>query len=183
MKFMTRLSLPMIITLFFVNLISAETKNTPPQESFHVAQSDAENALDGILHLYNNDNNMHRYVLGTPEYDAKKDTGYSRLFTKSFLQTFAKKQSEAVKNECDSKYDDKCRHLFSPFVCSQNFSSPGYTVQTMKNDGRKALIFYEWLGNTPKIAKTLYRLVKVRGEWKLDGIDCGDGTKFNMDQD
>ncbi len=168
---------------FNMGLVPTKTKSKSSiEDPFHFARSDAEKALDGMIRRAHKDHNIFEYVLGTPEYDAKKDTGYSRLFTKTFLQTVVKKQSDAVKKECAGKTDEgiKCSQPISPFACSQDFSIPGHRLRTIKNDGRKALIFYEWVGNRPVIGKTLYRLVKVRGIWKLDDMDCGDGDKFNM---
>ena len=184
MKFMTSLSLLVIAVTLSVGLASAGTKRkSPPQESFHVAQSDAEKALDDILRRYNTDHNMFAYVVGRPWYDAKKDTGYSLLFTKNLLQAVAKAESDAVKDSCGGKYikGELCGLDFNPITCAQDYSEDGYLYRTIEDDGHKAIMFYLWAGHKPSDARTFYRLIKNGDHWKLDGVDCGNGDKFNMD--
>jgi hypothetical protein len=178
------LFLSLIAVALGADLASAETQSKPPttQESFHIARSPAEKALDGIIHRAEHDGNMFHYVLRTPYYDAKKDTGYSRLFTKEFLRAAAKEEADLVKKSCGGKYeDDICGHDSDPILCAQDFSESGYLYRTITNDGHKAVIYYLWVGDNPDNFKTFYRLVKIGNKWKLDGVHCGDGLKFNMD--
>jgi hypothetical protein len=178
------LFLSLIAAVLGAGLASAETQSKPPttQESFHIARSPAEKALDGIIRRADKDDNVIEYVLGTPYYDAKKDDGYSRLFTKKFLRAAAKKEADLVKKSCDGKYTDEiCGLDSSPILCAQDFSEKGYLYRTIEGDGHKAVIYYLWVGDNPDNLKTFYRLIKVGNKWKLDGVHCGNGLKFNMD--
>ncbi len=182
MKFMTYLSLSMFIATFVVSLSLAETKSKPPtRESFHVAQSEAEKALLDIIRRAVTDDNVIEYVLGTPGYDPKKDSGYSLLFTKKLLRVMAKKESDLVKKECNGKYTNEiCGIDYNPITCSQDFIDEGYLFQTKEDTGHKAVIHFLW---TPFIddGSTFYILIKDGGRWKLDGIGCKVGAKFNTD--
>ncbi len=176
------LFLTTIATIFALSLASAETNSKPAaRESFHIAQSDAEKILLDIIRRANTDNNIIKYILGRPRYDAKKDTGYSYLFTKTLLQVMAKKESDLVKRSCGGKYTGKiCGIDYNPITCSQDFIDEGYLFQTKEDNGHKAVIHFLW---TPFIddGSTFYILIKDGAHWKLDGINCGNGAKFNMD--
>jgi hypothetical protein len=100
---------------------------------------------------------MFEYILGRPWYDAKKVSGYSRLFTKGFLRVMAKKQSDAVKEECGGKYDDGiCGFDYNPITCAQDYSDSGYLYRTVEDDGRKAKIMYIWTGSAIRLGN-LYK--------------------------
>ena len=189
------LFLTIIVALFNTGLSSAETKGkSSTLEPFHFARSDAEKALAEILRLYTNDSNMFYYVTGRPYYDAKKDTGYARLFTKNLLQSVGKADSDLIKLEPDGKCVEGylCGLDYDPIFCAQDSSDNGYIYWTTEDDGHKAIIYYlwSWGDKTDEFfpgsdktyeSKKFYRLIKDDDHWKLDGIDCGDGTKFNMD--
>ena len=84
-------------------------KDHDPKEPFHTARSPAEKSLDEIISRTIKDNNIFEYVLGRPWYDAKKDSGYSRLFTKKLVGAITKQESDLVKETCGGKYgDDIC---------------------------------------------------------------------------
>ena len=179
------ISLSLLVIVAATGLASAETGGRSlSKEPFHVAQSDAEKALDEVLRGNNQNRNMHYYLLGTPWYDAKKDTGYSRMFTKNFLQALAKAESDLIKLEPGGKCveGDLCGFDYDPIDCSQEGSDDGYLYRTIEDDGHKAIILCLWVGYDPDKAETFYKLIKVDDHWKLDGIDCRRiGTKFNMD--
>ncbi|MBI4383274.1 MAG: sel1 repeat family protein [Nitrospinae bacterium] len=147
-----------------------------------MARTPAEKALDHILRRVEKDGNITQYVLGTPYYDAEKDTGYARLFTKTFLRAAAKKEADAVKRSCDGKYTGEiCGLDFNPITCAQDYSESGYLHRTMEDDGSKAIISSLGVDFEPSEVKTSYRLIKVGENWKLDGVHCGGGGEFNMD--
>ncbi|MBI5427493.1 MAG: sel1 repeat family protein [Nitrospinae bacterium] len=173
----------MLITALGVGSASAEAKSKPSApEPFHVARTPAEKALDDILRRADQDKNIFHYVLGTPFYDAEKDSGYARLFTKNFLRAAAKKESDAVKRSCDGKYTGEiCGLDSSPINCAQDISESGYLHRTMEDDGRRAIISSMGVDFAPEEVKTSYRLIKDGNRWRLDGVACGGGGEFNME--
>ncbi len=184
MKLMSCFYVLFIATTLGISLSSAETNDkSPDREPFHIAKTDAEKALDDILRRADKDGNMLEYVLGTSGYNAKIDPGYSRLFSINLLRAVAKAESDVVKRYCDGKYrdDDFCGLDYNPISCIQDSSEEGYRYKTTEDDSHKAIIFYQWVGYDPNKARVFYRLIKDGGLWKLDGIDCGNGAKFNMD--
>ncbi len=194
MKLKTYLSLLVIATTLGISLASAETKaKSSSQGPFHIAKSDAEKVLDEILRRADKDRNIFDYVLGHPWYDHEKGTGYSHLFTKNLLRTLAKEEAEFVKYSCDGKYleGELCGFDYSPITCAQDFSEQGYIYWTKKDNGHKAIIYYLWSladkteeffpgSDITDKNKNFYKLIKDDGHWKLDGVDCGNGAKFNM---
>lgn len=183
MKFLISLSLALIVATLAVGFASAETESKlPDQEPFHIANSDAEKALLDIIRRAIKDDNIIKYVLGTFRLEETKDNIYSRLFTKNFLRAAAKKESDLVKRSCDGEYriDEICGIDYNPISCAQDFIDEGYLFRTKEDNGHKATINFLW---TPFIDKgrRFYRLIKDGDHWKLDGVDCGNGAKFNMD--
>jgi hypothetical protein len=157
-------------------------KDHNPSELFHIARTPAEKALDEIIRRAIKDDNIFEYVLGRPWYDAKKDTGYSRLFTKQFVRAVTKIESDAVKESCGGQYgDDICGIDYNPIFCGQDYSESGYLYRTVDDDGRKAKILSLGVDFPSEEIQTSYRLIKDGGDWKLDGVICGVGGGFNRD--
>jgi TPR repeat protein len=163
-------------------ILRSTDKDHDPKEPFHTARSPAEKSLDEIISRTIKDNNIFEYVLGRPWYDAKKDSGYSRLFTKKLVGAITKQESDLVKETCGGKYgDDICGIDYNPITCAQDYSDSGYLYRTVEDDGYKAIILSPGVVYASNEAKTTYRLIKVGDDWKLDGVVCGGGGEFNMD--
>jgi hypothetical protein len=151
-------------------------------EPFHAAHSAPEKALNEIFHRSDNDDNLSEFVLKRPWYDAKKDKGYATLFTQSLLAAWASAEAQLVQQDCQGKYLDGeiCGIDYSPITCGNATSDKGYVFRTKQADDRSAILFSRWAGHEASGEDSQYRMVKEAGSWRLDGVDCGDGAKFNM---
>jgi hypothetical protein len=176
------------LILFVVLLLALPTAwaaeipaGEPP---FHPPQTAAEKALDGIFRLDTTDENLLPFAIGEPWYDPAKDTGYARHFTNPLLKAWRKAQAKLAQADCGGKYEDGqlCGFEFDPIICGQDYPDV-FLYRTTKSSKQETIITYTWSQSVEEgieIDGPLYRLTKDKGDWKLDGIDCGTGGKFNM---
>jgi hypothetical protein len=152
------------------------------EQPFHAARSAPEKALDEILRRSDHDDNLFEFVLKRPWFDPKKDKGYALLFTKQLLAAWAAAQAEQVRRDCQGKYVDGevCGIDYNPIACGNATSEKGYVFRTKQANDREATISSRWAGQASRADGPLYRLVKEGGNWRLDGVDCGNSAKFNM---
>jgi hypothetical protein len=152
------------------------------QEPFDAARSAPEKALNEIFHHSDNDDNLSEFVLKRPWYDAKKDKGYATLFTPNLLAAWASAEAQLVQHDCQGKYLDGeiCGIDYSPITCGNATSDKGYRFRTKEADDRKAILSSRWAGEQARADGPQYRMAKEGGSWRLDGVDCGNGAKFNM---
>jgi hypothetical protein len=171
-----------VFTLLAMAATAAIVAETSSHESFHAAQSAPEKTLDEIIRRSNNDQNMLDYALKRPWYDAKKNTGYSRLFTKGFLAALAGVESALVKQDCKGHYveGEICGIDYNPITCGQDSNGNQHLYQTDGESNEAVTISYLWAANDSRADSPLFRLVKDREAWKLDGVACRNGAKFNM---
>jgi hypothetical protein len=112
-----RLSVLLPLAAACAALVSAATAaEAGSSDAFHAARSVPEKVLDEIIRRSDKDDNLFYYILQRPGYDATKDSGYSRLFTRRLLQTWANAEAELVKQDCGGKYVDGeiCGFDYSP---------------------------------------------------------------------
>jgi hypothetical protein len=161
---------------------SASATEAGPRQPFHAARSVPEKALDAIIRRSDKDDNMFNYVLKRPGYDATKDAGYSRLFTPNLLLAWAHAEAELVKQDCGGKYleGEICGFDYSPITCAQDSSDSGRVYRTIEATDDAVRIAYRWGGRGAPAEGPRYRLIKDGRDWKLDGVDCGDGVTFNL---
>ena len=177
-----KISRPLLLVAAALVSIAFVAAQSAAEEPFHAARSAQEKALNEILLLSDRDDNLFDFVLKRPWYDAKKDKGYARLFSKGLLAAWAGAEARAVERDCQGKYIDGeiCGLDYSPITCGNATSDKGYRFRTMKADEREATVFSRWTGQEAKADGPQYQLVKEGGGWRLDGVDCGNGAKFNM---
>jgi hypothetical protein len=154
-----------------------------PARAFHAARSAPEKTLDNILRRAIRDPNIVEFVLATPHCDAKKDTGYAPLFSKPLLKALADAQAALVKHDCGGRYieGEICGIDHDPILCGQDYPDKGYLFQTSSENRQQAIVSTQWIGGDAQEAHPLYRMARDGGSWKLDGVDCRIGAKFNMD--
>ena len=161
-------------------ITNAAEAGLPP--SFHIAQSVPEKTLNNIIRRSENGDAMIDYILKIPGYAARQDHAYAHLFTKNLLIAWANAQAQFVQQDCGGKYleGEICGIDENPVSCAQDFSDKEYLYQTQEESGQKAIISYRWADQATSNAGPKYRLVKSGNDWKLDGVNCGNGLKFNM---
>jgi hypothetical protein len=176
MKFKTSL---LVLSLAAWATTAAEAGSPDP---FHAARSAPERALDAIIRRSDKDEKLFDYILKRPGYDATKEAGYSRLFTPGLLQAWARAEAELVKQECGGRYIDGeiCGIDYSPITCDQDASENGHLYRTRKIAGDAVVVASRRAGRGSPAEGPRYRLTKSGRDWKLDGVDCGDGVTFNM---
>ena len=147
---------------------------------FHPAATPPEKALDATVRLADRDAGFHFYVLQASWYGKPADKGYSRLVTKALVAAIGAEEKKLVQANCGGKYlaGELCGHDFRPLTCAQDFSDQPYLYQTVSADANSAVIRRKWPSGTDE--GNTYRLLLADGRWRIDGIDCGGATKYNM---
>lgn len=162
-------------------------QDVPPKDAasdgFHYPSTSAEQFLDLILTLEGGigDAALGWYAENVPWRDTRKDAHYARLITPGLREAISREEARQVKENCDGKYvdGDNCSFGSDPITCAQDVAEEGYLFNTLKAERNMAIIAYRWPYGTKVFAT--YRLVRVGGVWKLDGIRCHDPTmSFNM---
>jgi hypothetical protein len=143
----SRISTPLWLVAAVIPIAFAAAQSAA-EEPFHAARSPPEKALVEILLLSDRDDNLFDFVLKRPGYDAKKDKGYARLFTKGPLAAWAGAEARAVESDCQGKYieGEICGIDYSPITCGNAISDTGYRFRTVKADEREAILSTRWAG-------------------------------------
>ena len=94
------------------------------------------------------------------------------------IASIRKAERALVQQDCGGKYrkDEVCGMDFDPITCSQD-SSPNYLYHTILDLGPKVVIEYAWPNENKSAA--VYTLVKQQDGWRIDGITCATGDKYN----
>jgi hypothetical protein len=152
---------------------------------FHRAQTEQEKALEQILKRQGMepDRASESHLLGEP--DPKGNFDWTTILTPKLIAAIQEAERKQVGNGCGGKRSGPegiCGFDFDPVTCSQ--ADPSYYVfRTILNLRDKAVIAYafpstNFLPNQSETA-AVYTLVKRRGGWRIDGIACPGGPKFN----
>ncbi len=151
-----------------------------PAAQFHAPQSAAERALDRIVKRADTDdeqldNLFHRFG----PVPAAKRVDYRAMLSAPLLAAMRGEERRQVQADCGGQYqaDGICGLDFSPITCSQD-NVPAYQYRTLAATPDTAMIELRWPGEK-NIAAT-YRLKRMDGAWKIDGVACDGGVRFNF---
>ena len=151
---------------------------TLAQPTFHLAESAPEKTLDRIIRR----SEEGAFVDDLLKVPGASGGNHQDMFTAPLLKAFADVEARVVQENCRGEYVEGplCGLDGNPVSCGQDSDVRPYVYRTLKQDGRVALVVSHWQGVSPDILLPSYRLVKMGNEWKVDGVQCGDGLKFNM---
>jgi hypothetical protein len=143
---------------------------------YHAPQTEAEQALDKVIHL-----DM-TVTCGLWPALTKATGQYATLFTPQLSHAVANADQKLVQLNCGGDpTKGVCGLDYDPLTCAQDYPPAPILYRTISvKESNEAIIGYAWgTGNTDQ---GRYRLVKVGGTWKLDGIECPavGNDKFNM---
>ena len=149
-------------------------------DTIHPPTSYAERALDGILkHADYDANQLDNLFGGRGQKNFHASVDYGKVLTAPLLAAITAKQKAMVQADCGGAYrkGDICGMDTSPITCAQDISD-NYLYRTESSADDRAEIAYFWPGTRNPVAT--YRLVRQAETWKLDGISCADGDRFNF---
>ncbi len=147
--------------------------------AFHPARSPSEIALDRILHLADADDMQLANLLHRPESEGRvAHVDYTRILTRELISAISREERHLVRKDCDGRYRDgeECGFDYSPITCARD-SGLTYLYRTVREDGDRAEIVYEWKREGGTAAT--YKMVKDEGVWKIDGVLCAIGDRFH----
>jgi hypothetical protein len=157
------LVLSFTLLLFLPTACAAEKSANKLQ--FHPPQTEAERALDAVLHTGG---------------DANKGT-----ITKGLLDVITKIEEKKKSGTCTGSEGVPdallCEAVDSVLTCGAIFHD-AYSYRTTSANDHEATVDAIWSKFVADRAArwSTYRLVKNEGIWALDGIDCGGLYKFNI---
>ena len=146
------------------------------ESHFVPASTVPETALDRILHLADSDGEQLANLLHRPGADGRVD--YAQILTPALIAAMRNTEKQLVQEDCGGKYlqGEICGLDYSPITCAQD-TAPSYIYHTVLELGDRAVIEYAWPSG--KVPVATYMIVKVRNGWKIDGVTCAHGGKFN----
>lgn len=175
--------------IFIILLMLFASLPAPAQAGnsvFHPPLTEAEKALDAIFEKdRHNDANMYAYILGRPDYNSAKDTGYAHLMTAAFLHAVRQQEKDQVRTNCQGQYREGeiCGIDVHLPLCGSDTSDIGFLYHTMRQSETVAYISYIWAEDKENAALTPSSQIRMRkedGVWKLDGVSCDNTMNFNM---
>ena len=169
-----------IITAFLAVLFLYTQKSMATENTFHAPQSPAEKTLAHILEL-DSQKNSNIYPFLTKTFGFYPNIKYERLFTKKFIDAIAKNEERLVQENCDGEYTkgQACGIDINPLTCSQD-APDYYLYKTIKETDQEAFIVFIWPQDINDTKLNIpHRMKKENGVWKLDGINCFEGYRFN----
>jgi hypothetical protein len=164
------------LAIILAAALAAVTPALAEPVHFHPPQTEQEQALDKMLHATETDGDALAQLLGRP--GAKGHLDYARILTPKVIASIRKAERALVRQDCGGKYrkDEVCGIDFDPITCAQD-SSPAYLYHTILDLGPKVVIEYKSPDQTASAA--VYTLVKAPDGWRIDGITCATGDKYN----
>jgi hypothetical protein len=166
----------------------------PSPDAFHAPQTEAEKALENILALEGNENNLFKALPEDAVTKRPKNLFATQPFTDKFLDSVREKDRKLKQGSCAWGTGEACGFDANPVLCAQGISDSGYDFFTIKENKNKITITSKWHKATvqdhddhdpaddelPPDEKPVYQLVKDGDRWKLDGVSCGN-DHFNME--
>jgi hypothetical protein len=149
---------------------------------FHKAQTAQEKTLESLFHQAEEKSGFIFSVLRRePLTDEEKDRA-NNLFTDKLVEAWRDKEKNEVKRTCSghSVEGEICGLDYDPLLCAQDDNDGLFLFQTEREDSDQVIISMRWNDNAPSSSLGSYRLIKEDNKWKLDGVACANGGRFNM---
>jgi len=155
--------------------------------AFHAAQSAAEQALGRILKA---DENPPGHVDPTgavnhrPRTTPPPGAPYLKYLTAPLATAILVAEAAEVRANCGGVYKsgELCGMDSDPIVCAQDFPDH-YLFRTTEGGGGRVIIEAAWpadpAGGGEQTTSGAYRLTFSGGVWKIDGISCAGGERYN----
>jgi hypothetical protein len=161
-----------LLTLSVITLLALPTVGNAQTTLYHAPRTPAEIALSKVINLEISSG------LGGPESALETGKGpYATLFTPNLVRVVASAERAANPPGCQGVCDLDVVVIFG---CAQD-TPPAPLYRTISATGsNEALIGYDG-GFDDEINTDYgrYRMVKIGGAWKIDGIECSADGKFD----
>ncbi|NBO19347.1 MAG: hypothetical protein EBV03_09010 [Proteobacteria bacterium] len=152
---------------------------------FHPPATEMERKLDSIIMHVQDDGELPKYILRGGKQNNVRDAMLADMFTPELMKAFRDVEANTVYTRCGGQYQpgEDCGINYNPITCLK-FERGAYLYRTesavpYKEGEYNALIAMKLLDGEQIVAN--YMMVKVGGQWKLDGVDCAiDGDDFNL---
>ena len=159
-----------------------------PELPFHPPRTEAERALDAILHRVDADpdpfpnflNGRGRRGFG-PTVDCGALLMPALIAAIAAIAAMVGAEQTLLRRNCGrrDRPDEVCGLDFVPLPCAQD-SNETYLYRTQVTRSDEAIVAYRWPGEGRDPAAT-YRLLRRGAVWRIDGIRCGEGMPaFNQ---
>jgi len=158
-----------------------------PAPAFHAAHSAAEQALNRILKA---DENPPGHIDPTdavgrrPRTTPPTGAPYLKYLTTPLAKAILVAEAGEVKANCGGVYKsgELCGMDSDPIVCAQDFPDH-YLFRTTQDGGNRVVIEAAWpadpAGVVEQTTSGAYRLTLSGGVWKIGGISCAGGDRYN----
>ena len=146
---------------------------------FHPPVTPAERALDATLKAADADDSVLDNLLqGRGERDYRPTVDYRSSLTAALLAAIRKAERDMVRRDCGGRYKsgEVCGLDYNPITCAQDRIGQRF-VATMSDAAGHSRIVLASAPHGPGHAT--YVMVEEAGAWKLDGVSCSAGSRFN----
>ena len=174
-----------LFLLSFTTMAYAEPPQQPHDNSFgfHRAQMPIEQSLDAILTQAAASETLFCAILPKRCTPSPADLVHVTVYSARLLSSIRKTEQKLLNRECNGIYRDHelCGIDYDPILCGQENSRNGYLYKIPHEDAGTAEILSIWADSPIDPSHpTRYFLIKEKGVWKLDGVDCELGQQFNI---
>ncbi len=149
-------------------------------EHFHAPRSAAEKALADILWASDYDRGFLDYLFADANRDPKKDRLYAPLVSKGLRAALGAHEKGLPKDVCDGHFRSGriCGYDANPLTCRKDVGEYLYATREKGKAGTIIALVSE--GQLIPDDRVVYKIVRQDARWKLDGVFCPGGPKFNF---
>jgi hypothetical protein len=148
---------------------------------FHPPVTPAERALDATLRAAEADDGVLDNLLeGRGERGYRPTVNYGSRLTGSLLAAIRRAERDMVRRECGGRYKsgEICGLDYNPITCAQDRVGRRLVATLSDSAGRTRIALASAPGGP---VHATYTAVEEGGAWKVDGVSCAAGVKFNME--
>ena len=156
--------------------------------AYHAAQSAQEQTLLRVLKADENPaanvNPIDERGLRRPRTTPPPGAPYLKVLTAALAKAILAAEAREVKANCGGVYKrgELCGMDSDAIVCAQDFPDH-YLFRTTESAADRVVIEAAWppdqAGASQPSASGEYRLTLSGGVWKIDGISCAEGDRYN----
>ncbi len=148
---------------------------------FHRPVTSVERALDATLRAAESDNAVLDNLLeGRGERGYRPTVNYGSRLTASLLAAIRNAERDMVRRECGGRYKsgEICGLDYNPITCAQDRIGRRLLSTVSGSAGRARIALASAPGGP---LHATYAMVDDGGVWRLDGVSCSVGARFNID--
>jgi hypothetical protein len=151
------------------------------KQTFHAARTTQEKTLAHILQQSEKQEGLMNGMLERVKLNEKQIVMVRKFFTPNMVNAWQQENKRIAEQDCGGAFleENSCGFDYDPLLCAQDDNDGKFIYRTEYQSSKQTLISMQWDGQPITEPVARYRLIKSAGQWKLDGVACAIGGRFN----